>query len=75
MLGILSGYAASQALMWGAQDALRIHYGVMVHPGWPSLASGLGLLALCGVAVLASLLPAWRAYRLSLMDGLHPPAV
>lgn len=75
MLGILSGYAASQALMWGAQDALRIHYGVMVHTGWPTLESGLGLLALCGVAVLASSLPAWRAYRLSLMDGLHPPAV
>jgi len=25
--------------------------------------------------LLASLVPAWRAYRLSLSDGLHPPSV
>jgi len=25
--------------------------------------------------LVASLVPAWRAYRLSLSDGLHPPSV
>ena len=48
---------------------------VMVQPGWPSTDSLLSLGGLFVVSVLASLLPAWRAYRLSLMDGLHPPSV
>ncbi len=75
MLGILAGYLSSQVLLWSAQDLMRIHYGVMVQPGLPSLESLWRMLSLCGVAVLASLLPAWRAYRLSLMDGLHPPSI
>ncbi len=75
LLGIVAGFAACQMLMWSAQDALRTGFGIMVQPGWPSTDSLLALAALLGVSVLASLLPAWRAYRLSLMDGLHPPAV
>jgi len=75
LLGIVCGYAASQLLMWGAQDVLRTGFGVMVQPGLPSGESLVSLGALFSVAVLASLMPAWRAYRLSLMDGLHPPAL
>jgi putative ABC transport system permease protein len=75
LLGIVSGYAVSQLLMWGAQDALRTGFGIMVQPGLPSGESLASLAALFSVAVLASLMPAWRAYRLSLMDGLHPPAL
>jgi putative ABC transport system permease protein len=75
LLGIVCGYAVSQLLMWGAQDVLRTGFGVMVQPGLPSGESLVSLGALFSVAVLASLMPAWRAYRLSLMDGLHPPAL
>jgi putative ABC transport system permease protein len=75
LVGIVCGYIASQSLMWAAQDTLRTGFGVMVQPGWPSTDSLLSLGGLFVVSVLASLLPAWRAYRLSLMDGLHPPSV
>jgi len=75
VLGILLGELLSQGLMWAAQDLLRTQFGVLVQTGWPSAQAALSLLALVGVATLASALPAWRAYRLSLMDGLHPPTI
>jgi putative ABC transport system permease protein len=75
LVGLLLGELLSQSLMWAAQDVLRIQFGVMVQPGWPSAQAWLSLLALAAVALVASVLPAWRAYRLSLMDGLHPPTV
>jgi putative ABC transport system permease protein len=75
LVGLLLGEVLSQSLMWAAQDVLRIQFGVMVQPGWPSAQAWLSLLALAAVALVASVLPAWRAYRLSLMDGLHPPTV
>ena len=73
--GIVLGYAFSQFLILISQDMLRTQFGVMVQPGLPSLQALTSLFALFGVSVLASLLPAWRAYSLSLMDGLHPPSV
>lgn len=75
VLGILAGEILSQGLLWASQDWLRVQFGVLVQPGWPSYQAWLSLGALGGVAVVASLLPAWQAYRLSLMDGLHPPTV
>jgi len=75
LLGIVFGYAISQLLMLGVQDLLRTGFGVMVHPGLPSSEGLISIAALMSVAVLASLMPAWRAYRLSLMDGLHPPNI
>ena len=75
LLGIFVGELLSEALMWAAQDLLRIQFGVLVQAGWPSVQAAWSLVALAGVATLASALPAWRAYRLSLLDGLHPPTV
>jgi putative ABC transport system permease protein len=50
-------------------------YGIKVHMGWPSLAAwgSIGLLLLG--ALIASLIPAIRAYRMSLSDGLNPPSM
>lgn len=75
LLGMVMGALLSQSLMWIGQDLLRVQLGVLVQPGWPSPQAAWSLLALAGVALLASAVPAWRAYRLSLMDGLHPPTV
>ncbi|MFM7801082.1 MAG: ABC transporter permease, partial [Limnohabitans sp.] len=75
LVGIVCGYIVCQCLLWAGQDILRTSFGIMVQPGLPSSDSLLSLGALFVVSVLASLLPAWRAYRLSLMDGLHPPSV
>jgi putative ABC transport system permease protein len=51
------------------------NYGIKVHMGWPSLTAwgSIGLLLLG--ALLASLIPAIRAYRMSLSDGLNPPSM
>jgi putative ABC transport system permease protein len=51
---------------------LAAHYGLWLTPGWPTAGQGLWLAAVAGVGVLASLWPAWRAYRMALSDGLTP---
>jgi putative ABC transport system permease protein len=75
LIGIVIGYAVTQFLILIAQDMLRTQFGVMVQPGLPSLQALVSMGLLFCVSMLASLLPAWRAYSLSLMDGLHPPSV
>ena len=75
LIGIALGYAVTQFLILVAQDMLRTQFGVMVQPGLPGLQALASLGLLFCISMLASLLPAWRAYSLSLMDGLHPPSV
>jgi len=75
VVGIVLGYLLCQALLLLGQDVLRTEFGVLVQTGWPAAQSWWALAGLCGVALLASCVPAWRAYRLSLSDGLHPPSV
>ena len=45
-------------------------YGLQLTFGLPTPREWLLLLAVLGAGLLASLLPAWRAYRLSLADGM-----
>jgi len=75
VVGIVAGYLLCQALLIAGQGILRTEFGVLVQAGWPAEQAWWALAGLCGVALLASLVPAWRAYRLSLSDGLHPPSV
>jgi putative ABC transport system permease protein len=75
LAGIVLGFVLCQAFLLLGQDLLRTEFGVLVQAGWPPLQAWWALGALCGVALLASLVPAWRAYSLSLSDGLHPPSV
>jgi len=72
-VAIVAGGLGAQLLVFLCQDYLLQGFGIQSHVGWPGLESwySIGFL-LCG-ALLASLLPAWRAYRLSLSDGLNPP--
>jgi putative ABC transport system permease protein len=39
----------------------------------PGFEAWYSIAALMCAALVASLLPAWRAYRMSLSDGLNPP--
>ena len=65
-LGILLLTATSIALApW-----LLSQYGLQLTVSLPSSREGLLLLAVLGAGLLASLLPALRAYRLSLADGM-----
>ena len=74
LCGALLGMLATGLLIALAAPWVQAHYGVNLKLSAPSAAQW-GLFA--GVVVagaVASLIPAWRAYRLSLADGLSPRA-
>lgn len=68
VLGVLVALVG-QAL---AGPWLQQHAGVLLQWGSPALTQWAVLGAVLVAGMLASLLPAWRAYRLSLADGLSP---
>jgi putative ABC transport system permease protein len=51
---------------------LQANYGLALHSGLPSAAEWRLLAGIIAVGAVASLLPGWRAYRLSLADGMTP---
>lgn len=70
--GIVLGMAALAGCVLALGPWLQSGFGLTLHLGDPtSLQAGL-LVALLLAGWLASLLPGWRAYRLSLADGLSP---
>jgi len=72
VLGALLG-AALLALLTALLGPLaQAHYGLAIRARWIS-SDELALLgAVVAVGLLASLLPGYRAYRISLADGLTP---
>ena len=70
--GVLAGWLASWLSIWAAQDWAQARWGLHVQAGWPTDQQLWLMLSLTLAGLLASLLPAWRAYRLSLADGLSP---
>ena len=71
-LGVLIGAAAC----WGAVALLgpwvQSRFGITLHLQAPASAEWRWIAALLAGGLLASLVPGWRAYRLSLADGLSP---
>jgi putative ABC transport system permease protein len=51
---------------------VQARYGISLHLAWPGSAEWLLMAAVLAGGFLASLVPGWRAYRLSLADGLTP---
>lgn len=76
MMLMLTGVAAGVALLSLTSALLagwlEARLGVALPVSWPSAAELPILAALVLAGFAASLLPAWRAYRLSLADGLNP---
>jgi putative ABC transport system permease protein len=72
-VAIAAGVMGAQFLIFVFQDYLLQGFGIQTQNGWPGVDAwySIGLLLSC--ALLASTLPAWRAYRMSLSDGLNPP--
>lgn len=72
LAGAVLGACVAAAAVWLAGPVLQQRFGITLLPGLPTLAQwGLfGAVLLAGM--LASLVPGWRAYRLSLADGLSP---
>lgn len=72
LTGVVAGVALlslTSALLAGWLEA---RLGVALPVSWPGVAELPILAALVLAGFAASLLPAWRAYRLSLADGLNP---
>ncbi|MFZ5526512.1 MAG: ABC transporter permease [Pseudomonadota bacterium] len=73
-VGVLLGWLASWATLLASQDWAQARWGLHVQAGGPTHNQVLLMLGLMAAGLLASVLPAWRAYRLSLADGLSPKA-
>jgi len=72
LLGILLGLALTTLIAAGLGPWLSAQYGLAPLSILPTSQEGCWLLLVLAVGTLASLLPGWRAYRLSLADGLTP---
>ena len=71
---VTAGAALGVTVTYGAlallQPLVDKHYGLYLEIGPPDAADLAALAAILAGGVLAGLLPAWRAYRLSLADGM-----
>ncbi len=68
--GILLGLGLLYIGLWIAQPVLEQEYGLFMPLGWPSPAEGKLMAGILGASLLLACIPAWRAYRLALVDGL-----
>ena len=72
VLGVAFGAALVAATTFGLGPWIQSRYGILLAASAPSSAEWQLTLEIVGAGVVASLIPAWRAYRLSLVDGLSP---
>jgi putative ABC transport system permease protein len=74
VVGILLGWSLLQLIMLTASDYLRKEWGVVSEPSLPSMNDGLALLYLVLVVLISASIPAMKAYRMALSEGLNPPS-
>lgn len=72
LAGLAAGLLASLILTAALGPWVQAQYGVTLRLAALDAAQGQWLLAVLAAGVLASLVPGWRAWRLSLADGLSP---
>ena len=70
--GVLAGALACGLAVAGLGPWVQGQFGIALQAAWPGGAEWRLMAAVLAGGVLASLLPGWRAYRLSLADGLSP---
>ena len=74
LCGVLLGALASAGAIALLGDLVQARWGLVLHARWPEPDEMRLMGALLLGGWLASLVPGWRAYRLSLADGLSPRA-
>ena len=74
LLGMALGAAAVVLAIAGAAPLLQAHFGIGLTLAPPDATQWALLGGVLAAGFLASLVPGWRAYRLSLADGLSPRA-
>lgn len=70
--GLLAGTIALWIAIASVGPSVAAHWGLVLRVAPLTRGQGVLLAALATAGLLASLLPGWRAYRLSLADGLSP---
>lgn len=72
VLGVLLGFTLLSVGVAAFSPALQTHFGI--HLAWrlPAPSEWALLAGILGTGLLASLVPGWRAWRMSLADGLTP---
>ena len=70
-VGAVAGYLLLTAVSLAASAFAGNLFGLQISSGLPTTRECLLLLMIVVAALLAGGLPAWRAYRLSLHDGLN----
>jgi len=72
LLGALLGAAAAALAVVAAAPWVQATLGITLGGGAPTAVQWALWAAVVAAGILASLVPGWRAYRLSLADGLSP---
>lgn len=70
LAGIVLGFCILYVGIALSQSYLQAQYGLYLPIDWPSSDELVILATILGIAILLSAIPAWRAYRQSLADGL-----
>lgn len=69
-LGAVTGLVATYLLLWVGQGTAERHFGIFIPIVAPGRLEWLYLVGVVVAGVLVGLVPAWRAYRNALQDGL-----
>jgi len=72
LLGCALGFGLYAAIASTVQEILRTQIGVLFEPWAWNPVMVWGPVLMLGLSLLAGAIPAWRAYRLSVADGLSP---
>jgi putative ABC transport system permease protein len=72
LLGAFIGSVLAVLLIVAAGPWIQTRFGIALKLSAPTAAQWLVLASIVAAGLLASLVPGWRAYRLSLADGLSP---
>jgi putative ABC transport system permease protein len=72
LCGVLLGLVSYVGLVWSLGGWTAQRFGVALNLSAPSANEVMWVGGVVLAGLLASLVPGWRAYRLSLMDGLSP---
>ena len=70
LAGVAVGTAALYGILLASRPLIDRAWGLYLDIGAPTAFELAALAAIVGFGCLAGLLPAWRAYRLSLADGM-----
>ncbi|MEX8518548.1 MAG: ABC transporter permease [Leptothrix sp. (in: b-proteobacteria)] len=72
LCGVALGWLTCELSVWALGPWVQTHYGLVLHGRVPASQEWLLMGAVLLGGWLASLVPGYRAYRLSLVDGLAP---